>query len=156
MSMPETDRPAQSEDRQLARKSAETTACIFGSDRNRCPICNALVDPWKIDNSIRRHRCSDCNARLWMECSTPISVVCMSLPLMLIGIWYLVFPWSTIVFGCSLIGIGIPVVNIFVRILFGHPVANRSNLFAKLDPSIDQREKSTNNPMDRSGGSAAS
>ena len=156
MSMPETDRPAQSEDRQLARKSAETTACIFGSDRNRCPICNALVDPWKIDNSIRRHRCSDCNARLWMECSTPISVVCMSLPLMLIGIWYLVFPWNRIGLGCALIGIGIPIVNIYVRILFGYPVAKRSNEFGKLDPFIDQREKCTNNPMDRSGGSAAS
>ena len=129
---------------------------MVGSDRNRCPICSAMIDPWKIGNSIRRHRCSDCMVRLWMECSTRISIICMLLPLMLIGIWYLVFPWSTIGYGCALIGIGISIVNIYVRILFGHPVAKRSDLFGKLDPSIDQPEKSTNNPMDRSGGSTAS
>ena len=68
----------------------------------------------------------------------------MSLPLVLIGIWYLVLPWNTIAFGCALIGIGVPIVNVYVRILLGHPVAKRPDLIEKLDTSVVQREISTN------------
>jgi hypothetical protein len=80
----------------------------------------------------------------------------MSLPLVLIGVWYLVLPRNTIVLGCSLVGLGMAFTNIFVRILFGRPVAKRMDWFKKVDASIGQRDNSTNNPMDRSGGSAAS
>jgi hypothetical protein len=80
----------------------------------------------------------------------------MSLPLVLIGVWYLVLPPNTIVLGCSLVGLGMAFTNIYVRILFGRPVVKRIDWIEKAGAPISQRGGSTNNPMDRSGGSAAS
>lgn len=129
---------------------------VMSQFRDRCPVCSAIVDPWKVGNSIRRYRCSECSTRLWMGTSTMTSVLCMSLPLVLIGIWYLVLPRNTIVLGCSLVGLGMAFANIYVRILFGRPVAKRIDWIEKEDASVGHRENSTNNPMDRSGRSAAS
>lgn len=129
---------------------------VMSQFRDRCPVCSAIVDPWKVGNSIRLHRCSECSTLLWMGTSTMTSVICMSLPLVLIGVWYLVLPRNTIVLGCSLVGLGMAFTNIFVRILFGRPVAKRMDWIKRVDASIGQRENSTNNPMDRSGRSDAS
>ena len=116
---------------------------IVSNERDRCPLCNALVNPWKIGNSIRRHRCSGCNEPLWMECSTIVSIFCMALPLILIGIWYLVLPADTLVSGCTLIGIGIPIVNVFARILLGHPVGKHTRLLETQNASLGRNEIST-------------
>lgn len=129
---------------------------VMSPFRDRCPVCSANVDPWKVGNSIGRHRCSACSTRLWMGTSTLTSAICLSLPLVLIGVWYLVLPRNTIVLGCSLIGLGMAFASIYVRILFGRPVAKRIDWIEKAGASIGQPENSTKTPMDRSGRSAAS
>ena len=124
--------------------SPKTPALGFGEQkyiasnvRNRCPVCDALVDPWKVGNSIRRHRCSNCNAQVWMGISNRTSLICISLPLALIAVWYLVLPHNTIVLGCGLIGIGFPIINIYVRILFGHTVAMRPEATDEVGSALD-------------------
>ncbi len=61
--------------------------------------------------------------------------------------WHLVprFSWDTIGLACGLIAIGIPIVNVYVRIIFGHPVAKRNILSGQLDTSLEHRDTCTNN-----------
>lgn len=72
-----------------------------------------------------------------MGTSTLTSAICVSLPLLLIGVCYLALPRNTFVLSCSLVGVVMAIVSICVRILFGRPMAKR---IEEADFSIVQRD----------------
>lgn len=120
---------------------------VTSSNRNRCPVCDGFVDPWKVGNSIRFYRCPKCNSLLWMGTSTWLFVLCMSLPFVWIGVCQFFLPRSAIGLGIALFGVFIPFSMVYIRIIFGHPVAMRPEAIEKLDTIIDQDELSTNKPV---------
>jgi hypothetical protein len=123
--------------------------------RDRCPVCNGIIDPWKVGNSIRSHRCSDCNAPLSMGISKITSAVCIAFPIALLGIEWFFLPWNTVLRSCGLVGLGMTLVNIYVRILFGLPTAKQADSMEEPVASIDQKSPE-NKLLYRSVGSAAS
>lgn len=104
---------------------AKTPARIEGNSREHCPVCNASIDPWLIGNSIFSRRCPECHSKIWMEYSRVQSTIAMALPIVIVGAWFALIGQSTIVYPIGLCGILLPILNVYLRILFGRPVAKK-------------------------------
>ena len=99
---------------------------IDGFARNLCPICNASINRWKVGSSIVTRRCHECNSQIWMEYTRVQSVVAMSLPVVLAAALFAMLGWSTLKYF-GIFAIVMPILNIYTRILIGHPVAKTAS-----------------------------
>lgn len=102
---------------------AEGALRLEGNSRDHCPICNASVNPWQIGNSVFTRRCPGCQAKIWMEYSRAQSTVAMVLPITIIVVWIATYGWAAMNYYAGLFGIIFSILNIYMRILIGHPVA---------------------------------
>ena len=95
---------------------------VNGHVRNQCPACGASIDPWRIGNEIFTGRCSKCKSKVWMEYSRAQSVIAMATSIVIVAVPCAMYGWVAMKY-LAFLGVLLPILNVYVRILIGYPVA---------------------------------